>query len=38
MSKKVVAIVGAGPGVSAGIARKFDGNDFTVVLLARTAA
>ncbi|MDJ0314888.1 SDR family NAD(P)-dependent oxidoreductase [Arthrobacter sp. H35-D1] len=36
MSKPVVAIVGAGPGVSAGIARKFGGNGFTLVLLART--
>ncbi|PRZ41237.1 short subunit dehydrogenase [Antricoccus suffuscus] len=31
-----MAIVGAGPGVSAGIARKFGGNGFAVVLLART--
>lgn len=36
LSKPVVAIVGAGAGVSAGIARKFGGNGFTVVLLART--
>ncbi|WP_186525979.1 SDR family NAD(P)-dependent oxidoreductase [Leekyejoonella antrihumi] len=35
MSKPVIAIVGAGPGVSAGVARKFGGHGFTVVLLAR---
>lgn len=37
MSKLCVAIVGAGPGVSAGVARKFGANDFTVILLARNA-
>ena len=36
LSKPIVAIVGSGPGVSAGIARKFGGNGFVVVLLART--
>ncbi len=35
MNKKCVAIVGAGPGVSAGVARKFGANGFTVILLAR---
>ena len=35
MNKKLVAIVGAGPGVSAGVARKFGANGFTVILLAR---
>lgn len=35
MFKKCVAIVGAGPGVSAGVARKFGANGFTVILLAR---
>ncbi len=36
MSKSLIAIVGAGPGVSAGIARKFGSNDFKVILIART--
>lgn len=35
MSKSLLVIVGAGPGVSAGIARKFGKNDFNVILLAR---
>ncbi|MFQ4148558.1 SDR family NAD(P)-dependent oxidoreductase [Arthrobacter sp. LAPM80] len=35
MNKKCVAIIGAGPGVSAGVARKFGANGFTVILLAR---
>ncbi len=35
MSKPLIVIVGAGPGVSAGIARKFGSNDFKVILLAR---
>ncbi len=35
MNKKCVAIVGAGPGVSAAVARKFGANGFTVILLAR---
>lgn len=35
MSKSLIVIVGAGPGVSAGIARKFGSNDFKVILLAR---
>ncbi|MDJ0357956.1 SDR family NAD(P)-dependent oxidoreductase [Paenarthrobacter sp. PH39-S1] len=35
MNKKCVAIVGAGPGISAGVARKFGANGFTVILLAR---
>ncbi|MET3811594.1 SDR family NAD(P)-dependent oxidoreductase [Arthrobacter sp. UYEF3] len=35
MNTKRVAIVGAGPGVSAGVARKFGANGFTVILLAR---
>lgn len=35
MSKSLLVIVGAGPGVSAGIARKFGSNDFKVILLAR---
>lgn len=38
LSKPVIAIVGAGAGVSAGIARKFGRNGFAVVLLARTRA
>ncbi len=37
MSKPIITIVGAGPGVSAGIARKFGSNGFTVFLLARRA-
>lgn len=35
MSKSLIIIVGAGPGVSAGIARKFGSNDFKVILIAR---
>ncbi|WP_113718491.1 SDR family NAD(P)-dependent oxidoreductase [Arthrobacter dokdonensis] len=35
MSKSLIAIVGAGPGVSAGIARRFGSEGFQVVLLAR---
>jgi len=35
MSKPLIVIVGAGPGVSAGIARKFGSNGFKVILLAR---
>ena len=35
MNKKHVAIVGAGPSVSAGVARKFGANGFSVILLAR---
>lgn len=35
MSKFLMVIVGAGPGVSAGIARKFGSNDFKVILIAR---
>lgn len=35
MRKSLIVIVGAGPGVSAGIARKFGSNDFKVILLAR---
>ncbi|MET4001842.1 NAD(P)-dependent dehydrogenase (short-subunit alcohol dehydrogenase family) [Arthrobacter sp. UYCu511] len=35
MNKKFVAIMGSGPGVSAGVARKFGANGFTVILLAR---
>ncbi|MCY0905364.1 SDR family NAD(P)-dependent oxidoreductase [Arthrobacter sp. H14-L1] len=38
MNQKCVAIVGAGPGVSAGVARKFGANGFTVILLARNPA
>lgn len=34
--KPLLVIVGAGPGVSAGIARKFGSNGFRVVLIART--
>lgn len=37
MTKKCIAIVGAGPGASAGVARKFGAEGFTVILLARTA-
>ena len=35
MQGKLIAIVGAGPGVSAGVARKFGTEGFTVVLIAR---
>ncbi|MGO4698680.1 SDR family NAD(P)-dependent oxidoreductase [Paenibacillus sp. 2TAB26] len=35
MSKPLVVIVGAGPGVSAGVARKFGNEGFRVVLAAR---
>ncbi|REB05156.1 SDR family NAD(P)-dependent oxidoreductase [Sporosarcina sp. BI001-red] len=35
MSKSVAVIVGAGPGVSAGVARKFGSEGFKIVLLAR---
>jgi short-subunit dehydrogenase len=35
MSKPLIVIVGAGPGVSAGIARKFGSNGFKVILVAR---
>lgn len=35
MSKSLIVIVGAGPGVSAGIARKFGSNNFKVILIAR---
>ncbi|WP_343317862.1 SDR family NAD(P)-dependent oxidoreductase [Arthrobacter sp. TMP15] len=35
MNNKYVAVVGAGPGVSAGVARKFGANGFTIILLAR---
>lgn len=35
MSKPLIVIVGAGPGVSAGIAGKFGSNGFEVILLAR---
>lgn len=35
MSQSVAVIVGAGPGVSAGIARKFGNEGFKIVLLAR---
>lgn len=34
-NKKLLVILGAGPGVSAGIARKFGDNGFKVILLAR---
>ena len=34
--KPLLVIVGAGSGVSAGIARKFGSNGFRVVLLSRT--
>ncbi|MDN5756901.1 MAG: SDR family NAD(P)-dependent oxidoreductase [Arthrobacter sp.] len=37
MQKKLIAIVGAGPGVSAGVARRFGAEGFAVVLLARSA-
>ena len=35
MNNPLIVIVGAGPGVSAGIARKFGSNGFEVILLAR---
>jgi short-subunit dehydrogenase len=35
MRKKVVVIVGAGPGVSSGVARKFGSNGFKVVFISR---
>lgn len=35
MSNKTIAIVGAGSGVSSGIARKFGSNGFKVILIAR---
>lgn len=35
INKKSIVIVGAGPGVSAGIARKFGSNNFKVILIAR---
>lgn len=38
MSKPVLAIVGAGPGVSAAVARKFGANGFRVALVARNQA
>ncbi len=38
MNNPLIAIVGAGSGVSAGIARKFGGEGFTVVLIARRQA
>lgn len=38
MHKQIIAIVGAGTGVSAGIARKFGHNGYIVVLLARRRA
>lgn len=37
MSKPIIAIVGAGPGVSAAVARKFGSNGFRVALVARNA-
>lgn len=37
MKNQLIAIVGAGSGVSAGVARKFGAEGFTVVLLARRA-
>ncbi|MGP5608372.1 SDR family oxidoreductase [Arthrobacter rhombi] len=37
MQKQLIAIVGAGSGVSAGVARKFGAEGFTVVLMARRA-
>jgi short-subunit dehydrogenase len=36
VSKPLIIIVGAGPGVSAGVAKKFGINGFRVVLVART--
>jgi short-subunit dehydrogenase len=38
VSKPLIVIVGAGPGVSAGVAKKFGTSDFRVVLVARTQA
>lgn len=38
MDKPVAVIVGAGPGVSAGVARMFGAKGFTIALLARTRA
>jgi short-subunit dehydrogenase len=38
VSKPLIVIVGAGPGVSAGVAKKFGANGFRVVLVARTKA
>lgn len=38
MNKSLVVIVGAGPGVSAGVARKFGSEGFRVVLLSRKQA
>ncbi|OAB44420.1 SDR family NAD(P)-dependent oxidoreductase [Paenibacillus glacialis] len=38
MSKPLLVIVGAGSGVSAGVARKFGANGFRVVLVARNQA
>ena len=35
MSKPIVVIVGAGPGVSAGIARKFGAQGFKIILVSR---
>ena len=35
MNKPLLVIVGAGPGVSAGVARKFGSNGFKIILLAR---
>ncbi|MFC5703391.1 SDR family NAD(P)-dependent oxidoreductase [Cohnella faecalis] len=37
MSKPIIAVVGAGPGVSAAVARKFGSNGFRVALVARNA-
>ncbi len=38
MRKSLITIIGAGPGVSAGIARHFGGKGFRVVLMARNSA
>jgi short-subunit dehydrogenase len=38
VSKPLLVIVGAGPGVSIGVAKKFGANGFRVVLVARTKA
>ncbi|MFD0670006.1 SDR family NAD(P)-dependent oxidoreductase [Cohnella sp. GCM10027633] len=38
MSNPIIAIVGAGPGVSAAVARKFGSNGFRVALVARNAS
>lgn len=35
MNKKIIVIVGAGPGVSLGVARKFGSHGFKVILVAR---